>query len=535
MRAAGAADAAGSREVPVALRRLLPAREAAGLLEAFAPLLGRLRVRVLRTDGITHAEVAGEGWRPPGSGATSWPLHAGDAPVGALAVDPGPEAGPEGAVVAALLAGLQRALADAFAQRAVAAETLERYREIHLLYRVGEALSGTLDPAAVPCRVLQEARGVIDGVGGGVWLVAEANGDAAGDAGRGAAGDLVVVEGAPAEADAVREAAAMRARLTDPRVAAILAASDGGAEHHLWAPLLSRDAWLGGVWLTRSAAAPVFAAGDLKLLTALATQAAAFLDNARLHQRALAQERLEQELRLAFEVQARLMPAEVPARGGWDVAGFWRPAREVSGDFYDLLPVGDGLGVVVADVADKGMPAALFMAVTRSLLRASAAIEREPALTVANTNRLAALDAADGMFVTLWYGMLDPDGRVRYVNAGHNPPLVVRVDGRIERLPRTGILVGWDPEATFGEAAVTLAAGDLLVAFTDGITEARDPAGAEFGEARLIATVAEHRHAEARVVLEAVRQALDAFVAAAPTHDDCTLVIARRLTPPHGG
>jgi serine phosphatase RsbU (regulator of sigma subunit) len=508
------------------LRRLLPASAAGELLAPFGRLLVGARVRLQRSDGALHAEVAGELWREPAL-ARTWPLAVDGAEVGLLEVDPAPATDFEEAAVEVLLAALRRALAAAHAQRAMAGETLERYREIHLLYRVGDALAGTLDPVAVPRRVLAEARGVIDGDGGGVWLADEAEAAAAG------AREHVVVEGrSAAESDA---AARLRARLADPEHPAIVAAEAGAPDHLLWAPMMAREACLGGVWLTRAGDGAVFTAGELKLLTALATQAAAFLDNARLHQRALAQERLEQELRLAYEVQARLMPRATPATPNWSVAGFWRPAREVSGDFYDLLPLGDALGVVVADVADKGMPAALFMAVTRSLLRAAAAGGRSPAQTVADTNRMAALDAADGMFVTLWYGVLQPDGEVRYVNAGHNPPILLRADGRVERLVRTGILVGWDADAPYLEGTVALAPGDVLVAFTDGVTEARDPVGNEFGESRLLEIVTAHRHADAQGVLDAVRSALDAFVAEAPTHDDCTLVVARFCTPPRGG
>ena len=493
---------------PASLRRLLPARAAAELLAPYGRLLVGARIRLCAVDGALHTEAIGELFGAPGH-ARAWPLEVGESRVGTLEVDPAPASTFELAAVEALLASLLRALAGAHGQRTMASETLERYREIHLLYRVGDALAGTLDPVAVPRRVLAEARGVIDAAAGGVWLAGEA--------------------------DAARLHARLHARLTDPELAAIVAAVPGAPEHLLWAPMMAREACLGGVWLTRAADDAVFSAGDLKLLTALATQAAAFLDNARLHQRALAQERLEQELRLAFEVQARLMPRGTPDLENWSVAGFWRPAREVSGDFYDLLPLGDALGVVVADVADKGMPAALFMAVTRSLLRAAASGGRSPAQTIADTNRLAALDAADGMFVTLWYGVLRPDGEVRYVNAGHNPPIVVRADGRVERLPRTGILVGWDADARFGEAAVALAPGDLLVALSDGVTEARDPGGREFGEGRLLDIVTAHRDDDAHGVLAAVRTALDAFVADAPTHDDCTLVVARFRTPPREG
>jgi hypothetical protein len=241
------------------------------------------------------------------------------------------------------------------------------------------------------------------------------------------------------------------AALGDATKPAVLGAH-GAWGPRVWAPLTSAGRCAAGCCSRATAARPDFAAGDAKLLAALATQATAFLDVARLHRRALAQERLERELQLAFEVQSRLMPRGAASREGWDVAAHWRPAREVSGDFYDVLDVGDELGLVVADVADKGMPAALFMAVVRSLLRASAGPDRSPAEAVAQTNRWACRDAADGTFVTLWYGQFRRDGSLRYVNGGHNPPFLVRADGGVERLTRTGILVGWDPDVAFGEA-----------------------------------------------------------------------------------
>lgn len=525
------------------LRRLLTARAAEGLLAPLGPLLGRLRARLLRPDGAVHAEARGPTWVAASAGA-SWPLAVEGERIAVLEIDPEPVEDHEHAAAGALRAALSRALDDAYGRRMLATEALERYREVHLLYRVGEALAGNLDPAGVPQRVLREARGVIAAAGGGVWLAGHTDGAANGTGAdeddtafaigvptSDAPDDLVWLEGECPPLDEVL------ARLADRGTAAILAAGGvaaRGTTHLLWAPLMARETVLGAAWLARPASDAVYAAGDLKLLTALAAQAAAFVDNARLHQRALAQERMAQELALAYEVQARLMPGEMPARDGWEVVGFWRPAREVSGDFYDLLPRAEGLGVVVADVADKGMPAALFMAVVRSLLRA-ASTAAGPSQTVANVNRLAALDAADGMFVTLWYGVLDADGGVRYVNAGHNPPLVVRADGRVERLTRTGILVGWDPDAAYGEGSVALEPGDLLVAYTDGVTEARDAAGADFGEERLTELVRALRREGAREVLAAVRGALDEFVGGAAVHDDCTLVVARRVTPPLGG
>jgi serine phosphatase RsbU (regulator of sigma subunit) len=493
------------------LRRLLPARRASALLAGFGPLLGRLRVRLSDGEGVALAEAGG-----PSADAASafeplatWSLAG--APDAILWVAPTPDGAGEEAVVALLHRTVFDVLEAAHARRAIAAETLDRYREIHLLYRVGDALAGTLDPLEVPRRALAEARAVIASDAGAVWLEAEAGDD-------GEASSL---------GDAALAVAPTLAALADPLKASVLGA-DGPWGPRVWAPLASDGALRGGVLLMRAPGAADFAAGDAKLLAALATQATAFLDVARLHRRALAQERMERELQLAFEVQARLMPRGQASRPGWDVAGYWRPAREVSGDFYDAIDVGDELGLVVADVADKGMPAALFMAVVRSLLRASVGTDRSPAEAVMQTNRWACRDATDGTFVTLWYGQFARDGRVRYVNGGHNPPIVLRRDGRLERLPRTGILVGWDPDVAYGEAEVVLAPDDLLIGYTDGVTEALAPDGTEYGEARFERVLRAAGGGSAHAVLEAVRTDLERFTDGAEPFDDVTLLVARR-------
>lgn len=529
--ASAVADAGAS----VAVRRLLPARRARDLLGGFLPLLGRLRVRLEDASGGVVASA--DGADPDADAATGfvevarWSLPG--AEEARLRVAPAPAGAAEAALVELLRRTVFDALEAALARRALAAETLERYREIHLLYRVGEALAGTLDAHEVPARVLAEARAVIDADAGAVWTAPDAD---AGRVGADAAGaDAVDPTVGVTTGDAAAALAATLAALADPTRSAVLGA-EGAWGPRLWAPLLSGGALRGGVLLARAPGRHEFPAGDAKLLAALATQAAAFLDVARLHRRAVAQERMERELQLAFEMQSRLMPGALDVPPGWDVAAHWSPAREVSGDFYDVLDVGDAFGVVVADVADKGVPAALFMAVVRSLLRASVSPDRSPADAVALANRLACRDAADGTFVTLWYGQFDAAGGLRYVNAGHNPPLLRRADGRVERLGRTGILVGWDPEVPFGEAAVRLGDGDLLVGYTDGVTEARAPDGAEYGEARLLEVVAaaDVPGAPAAAVLEAVRTDLARFIGDAEPHDDVTLVLVRRTAAPAG-
>jgi sigma-B regulation protein RsbU (phosphoserine phosphatase) len=306
------------------------------------------------------------------------------------------------------------------------------------------------------------------------------------------------------------------------------------AEHavRLWAPLRSGEGSIGGLLLTRPAGAGVFSAGDAKLLSALAAQAATSIENARLHTAALEQARLARELQLAHEVQSRLMPTVLPSSASWQLAAWWSAAREVAGDFYDATRQGETTIVTVGDVADKGMAAALFMALTRSVLRASAVDGRDPGDVVTRANALLCADASDGMFVTLAHAHLDPDGTVRYANAGHNPPLVARAGGALERLARTGILVGWDDAARYGVETVRLAAGDALVLYTDGVTEARDARGREYGEARLVELVREHVAARrsADAIVTALRTDLAGFVGQADAFDDATVLVAVRAS-----
>lgn len=509
-----------------ALRRLLPARRASDLLDGFAPLLGRLRVALADAAGEVLAGASG----PDADGtvallpAATWSLV--EVPVATLLVGPIPDAPHEAALVELLRRTAFDTLEAAYARRSMAAETLERYREIHLLYRAGEALAGTLDPLEVPVRALAEARHVLSASSGGAWLGGdgEASEDAVDGTLRGPLEGVLVGEAAGAIGPTL-------AALQDPLHATVLG-DDGTHGPRVWAPFVRDGGLRGGLLLARPPGAGEFAAGDAKLLAALATLAAAFLDLARLHRRALEQDRMQRELQLGFEVQERLLPRVRVAHPGWDVAAHWRPAREVSGDFYDAIELGDELGLVVADVADKGVPAALFMAVVRSLLRASAAEGRAPSDTVALTNRWACLDATDGTFVTLWYAQVTADGWVRYVNAGHNPPLVVRADGTVTPLARTGVIVGWDPDVPFGEASVQLHPGDLLVAFTDGVTEAVDPHGEAYGEARLLAALSRASAAAGDVranhLVQALNDDLERFTAGADPFDDVTLLVVRR-------
>ena len=308
-----------------------------------------------------------------------------------------------------------------------------------------------------------------------------------------------------------------------------------GLRSILCVPLKLKGATLGIIYVDNRLQAGLFTPDDLELLTAIASSAAIAIENARLYQVAVEKGRMERELQVAREVQAGLIPRETPRIAGWDFAAWWQPARQVAGDFYDFIPItlakvsepSPGLGIVIADVSDKGMPAALFMALTRSIVRASVSSAQTPAQCIAQANRLVCADAANGMFVTLFYAQLDPlSGEVVYVNAGHNPPLLYSAgQDKLVELRRTGMALGVDEACTFEGRAVQLNSGDFLLFYTDGVTEAPDMQGQEFGLERLRQVIFDHRRASAAELMAALNQAVSDL---AP-FDDITVVVARLL------
>ncbi|MEP7358423.1 MAG: GAF domain-containing SpoIIE family protein phosphatase, partial [Anaerolineales bacterium] len=271
---------------------------------------------------------------------------------------------------------------------------------------------------------------------------------------------------------------------------------DLGLRSILCVPLQLKSEITGVIYVDNQLQAGIFTPADLELLAAIAPTAAIAIENARLYQAALEQGRLERELQMARDVQARLMPRATPQRPGWDFAARWEPAREVAGDYYDFItdhPDGS-LGFVIADVTDKGMPAALMMALTRSVVRASTLALATPAEAIAQANRLICADAANDMFVTLFYGRLDlATGRLTYVNAGQNPPLLFRA-GQLRPVPltRTGMALGLITGAPYEQRTLQLEPGDWLFLYTDGVTDAMNAAGQSYDEAGLIQCLSDH-------------------------------------------
>ncbi len=244
----------------------------------------------------------------------------------------------------------------------------------------------------------------------------------------------------------------------------------------------------------------------------------------------LEKERLEHELELARALQQSILPHEFPELPRATCAARNRPARQVGGDFYDVIPLsGDQLGLVIADVSDKGMPAALYMALARSLIRAEARHHASPRQVLLSTHRLLLEMTEATMFVTVFYGVLDSGQRcLRYARAGHNHPLLLRCgSGDCEALTADGMVLGCVRDVSLAEARVDLGPGDVLILYTDGITDANSVTGELFGTDRLRETVCVAEDLSAQGACDLVFQRVDHFQAGAVQYDDMAVLVVR--------
>jgi serine phosphatase RsbU (regulator of sigma subunit) len=242
--------------------------------------------------------------------------------------------------------------------------------------------------------------------------------------------------------------------------------------------------------------------------------------------------RINEELALAWQVQSGFLPATLPNLPGWQFAATLEPSRETSGDFYDLIMLPNGrLAILVADVVDKGMGAALLMVLSRTLIRGYAfQYGTQPQAVLAATNRRILEDINTHQFVTVFYGILDPTtGELVYCNAGHNPPYLLKGSGTnaVQALRATGMPVGIEV-AEWEQRSVRLAAGDLLLLYTDGLTEAQDPQQQFFGEERVLQLAQGHLGCSAREVQEALMAQIHRFMGGMPPVDDITVAVVVR-------
>ncbi len=286
---------------------------------------------------------------------------------------------------------------------------------------------------------------------------------------------------------------------------------------------------IGGIGLLSGDVAPNI--DDLaKISGSLADLLSTAIDRLRISNQKISSLQSTEEMQKAGKLQAHILPENPPNLDGWEIASRLVPAKETSGDFYDFIPlVNDKWGILIADVTDKGFGAAAFIAMCSSLIRTYAIrFPTLPALALSSVNERIFTDMRGGLFLTAFYGILEPQtGRLQYVNAGHNPPIFVSdMKGKpVDKLEQTGMALGISEEATWHQKMITLSPGDVLVMYTDGITEAHNKAGDHFSEPRLQATISRQKENSAVETLEALLEEIKDFTAGATGQDDMALVV----------
>lgn len=295
-------------------------------------------------------------------------------------------------------------------------------------------------------------------------------------------------------------------------------------------PIISESRVI-GVFNLESDRVNAFRGADLRVLQAFANQAAISIQRAWFHRELREKHRLEDEMRFAREIQELFLPEEGVVLPGLDLAGLNLPSRAVSGDFYDYIRITDGqFGVMIGDVSGKGAPAALIMATLRASLRAEIRNRYAIAEILSKVNYLLWESTEPERFATAVYGVLDVERRVlTYANAGHNPPLLLDKAGRASWLTDGGLVLGPFPDSTYEETVLDLVPGEVLVLYTDGVTEAADPTGEQFGPERLVEVVRENRHRPAVEICGEVVSRVRAHTGLETPEDDLTLVVLRVL------
>ncbi len=446
-------------------------------------------------------------------------------------------------------------------RRQLADEALEKYKEINLFYRLSEKISSSLDLAVVSELIIEEARQLIKTTSGSVMLFNEATGMldivAAFGQATGTNVSLKPGDGIAGSVFASGKGEIVNDVLTDKR----FVPGKNRVSSIICAPLKTRDRAIGVVNFSHDE--PItYTAGDLQLLSALASQAAQAIENARLHESKIKDAIARYEIEKGQKMQMDFLPESILQPPGWSLAATFRPARQVAGDFYDTFALADGyVGLAIADVCDKGVGSALFMALFRSLIRvfsgqtqlrgrATAILEEfrpkdgdwlgeSMSVNLAHVNALQAVVLTNdyvaqnhsnlNMFATMFFGILDPStGLLTYINGGHEPLAIVNANGIRARLKPTGPAVGMMPNMKFRIQQARLEPGEILIGFTDGVTEAKAPDGSFFGEGKLLPILQQPCN-RARDMLDRIEEHLIAHMGDADQFDDITMLAVQRL------
>jgi phosphoserine phosphatase RsbU/P len=300
-------------------------------------------------------------------------------------------------------------------------------------------------------------------------------------------------------------------------------------------PLQTNDRVIGLIYVDSPHLIREFSREDLNLLTVMANIAAIRIEHARLNEIEEAEHAMAKDMEQAAQIQRGLLPSKAPDVAGMDIAGKTSACKTVGGDYYDFLPFPDGrVAMLVGDVAGKGVPASLLMSSLQARVQVLFEEPDDLARKVARLNKIICSNCPDNRFITFFMTVANPaTGELVYTNAGHNPPLIVRAAAKdtpaFESLGGGGMILGILPMAVYQESRVVMERGDVLVLYSDGVTEAANPADDEFGEERLAALVGSMRDQPADDIVNAIHNAVTDFSEGAPPADDITVVVARRL------
>lgn len=398
-----------------------------------------------------------------------------------------------------------------------------RVVELENLYDVGLAIAATLDLDRLSEEVLLRAVSLLDARRGALYILED------GDARQYRLARTFGGE------------AALSVDADDPDLFSFLtgtAAAPGllpGATYLLGLPIAVENTPKGllvvGDKESRRRGVGPFLPSDRRTLALFANQAAIALENARLHREALERERLEREMHLAAEIQRQILPKGAPSVPGYQIVGWNRPARQVGGDYYDLLALPDGrVELVVGDVSGKGIPAALMVSTLHSALRLLLDQAGFGPSLLERLNRHILESSAANKFITMLMAELEPrTGLLRYLNAGHNPGFLVRAaDGRVEELSSSGVPLGLLPNSRYQPRELVVEPGDIVCLYSDGITEAESIDEEELGTERLIELLRKHKGLTLQEVLETIQGAVTRFATGMPQYDDQTVVLLRR-------
>jgi len=431
-------------------------------------------------------------------------------------------------------------LGKAIETRDLVDETVERYREINLLYHIGETIGTCLDPVMIPELVIHETNRCIQSDAGLVMLKSDNP-----DQNLGTIPGLEIVAsfgGKELIEKLQQESHQLIMKVIDseqptitthtPDLQLPFTIRDPFAVI-LCVPLQSGDRIHGVIILGRFSGGNQFTAGEMKLLTALGSQASIALETVRLHLEEVKKQRLDEELAISRQIQLSLLPGACPSVSGWEFAAQYQAARHVGGDLFDFIQIPNQkqkIGLVIADVAGKGIPAALFMAFCRTIIRMQAMTESTPAQVMESTNQLILQDSRSHLFITAFFAFLNlQNGNLVFANGGQNPPIWFQAKtGKCQELTSYSKLLGLFENIHLEERQVKILPKDFLVFYTDGITEAKDQKGHFFGEERLFSSILANKDSNAKGILQGIIDATNNFIGKASQSDDFTLFVIKR-------